>query len=442
MLLLTSARSVATAHGLRVDCVDERVAFERMCTEWDELLENSDQQVYFLRHRWNVLWWRECAPPDSRLHVLRCHDESGRLVGIAPLYWHQHLIFGIPYARELAFIGMGIELKSSEYVDIFARRGFETRVGAAFADHLRQSGNWERLCLQQVPSDSPLLSKFIHDLSPFATPHETDRAPFIDTSIEWAEYKQQLGKSMRRNVEYYARRLFKNYRCEFQRVTEPHAVDEAVAALIELHQQRWRATGEPGAFSDEGLSSLLTGAARDGIGNGRTRLWSLRIDGRIEAVLLGFLDNGVLHYFQKGFNPAFAKDDLGTAILSLSIRDCFADPDIRVFDFMGGGAAYKDLWARNSRTTLSYAVTRENLRSRVYAAREQFLHASKVALRALTPATLREARREYLKSKRMKRIASGGRERLLPFLVPATCAMVEVMMPIIYSALNHSPILA
>jgi CelD/BcsL family acetyltransferase involved in cellulose biosynthesis len=442
MLPLTSTRSGATAHGLKVDCVDDRVTFERMRSEWDELLEDSAQQVYFLRHCWNVLWWRECAPRGGRLHVLRCRDESGRLVGIAPLYWHQHQIFGIPYARELAFIGMGIELKSSEYMDIFARRGHEKRVSTAFAEHLRTNQNWERICLQQVPSESTLLSHFIHALSPFATPVELDRAPYIDTSIEWADYKQLLGRSMRRNVEYYARRLFKNYHCEFLRVAAPHEVDEAVAALIELHQQRWRSTGQPGAFSDTALSALMTGAAHDGIRNGRTRLWSLRIDGRIEAVLLGFLDNGVLHYFQKGFNPAFAKDDLGTAILSLCIRDCFADPAIRQFDFMGGGAPYKDLWARNARTTLSYALTRENLRSRVFAAREQLLHASKAAFRALTPATLRQARREFLNSRRMKRLVSSHRERLLTFLVPATCSLVEAMMPLLEATLCLDPMLA
>ena len=88
------------------------------------------------------------------------------------------------------------------------------------------------------------------------------------------------------------------------------------------------------------------------------RLWTLKIHDTIEAVLVGFLDNGVLHYFQKGFNPKYAKDDLGTAMLGLCVRECFDDEEVRAFDFMGGGAKYKELWARVSRDTMSCEVHR------------------------------------------------------------------------------------
>ncbi len=416
--------SLTSAPGrMRVDVVDDITEFEKLRDEWDELLEDSAQQVYFLRHHWNGLWWNQCAPRGSRLHILCCRDSEGRLVGVVPLYWRQHRVLGIPCARELAFVGMGIELKTSEYMDIISRRGEERRVGEAFADFLRQRTDWDRICLQRVPSESESLPHFISGLVLDVTATATDRAPYIDTSVDWSTYKHQLGRSMRRNVEYYARRLFKNHQCEFQRVSAPGEMEAALEALVQLHQVRWRSSGQPGAFSDPGLGALLSGAAREGLDHGRVRIWTLKVDGVIQAVLLGFLDNGVLHYFQKGFNPAFAKEDIGTAMLSLSVRDCFDDPAIRAFDFMGGGAAYKDLWARTARSTKSYELTRANVRTRLYVARQQLAQASKNALVAMTPTYVRAARRDFLQSMRLRRHdRTVGRKSL------------HLLLPIVYSA--------
>ena len=140
-----------------------------------------------------------------------------------------------------------------------------------------------------------------------------------------------------------------------------------------------------------------------GLVDGRLRFWTLKINGTIEAALVGFLDNGVVHYFQKGFNPKYAKDDLGTAMLALAVRAFFEDDQVSAFDFMGGGAPYKDLWARSSRQTMSCEVHRVNTRTRLFATRDRLVLAVKAACRALTPRRLRFARREWLRNSRVRR---------------------------------------
>lgn len=397
---------------LHTETLNDAAAFERLAREWDELLEHSAQQVYFLRHHWNWLWWRHCAPPGSRLHIICSRDRSGKLMGLAPLYWRQHHWFGIPYARELLFMGTGVDVKTSEYLDVIARRGYEREVAETLAAALKRSNQWDRMCMIQVPAESLVLSYLTTALGAHATALTCDRAPYIDTSSDWETYKSQLGRSMRRNVEYYARRLFKNHHCEFAQVRSPEEMGDAIQVLIRLHQARWQASGHPGSFAAAGFEGLLCDAARQDLQAGRLRLWTLKIDGVIEAALVGFLDAGVLHYFQKGFNPAFSKEDLGTAILSLCIRDSFEDPAIRAFDFMGGGAAYKELWARNVRETKQWNVARANLRTRLYMLRETVRDRSTSLFRSVVPDVLRAARRDYLQSLRLKRHARTARRHL------------------------------
>ena len=402
--------------SLHVELVSDDAGFDALSQEWDSLLEQSAQQVYFLRYSWNRSWWRHHAPRGARPHILCCRDAQGRLVGLAPLYWRQHRLLGIPYLRELAFIGMGIELKTSEYVDNIARRGEERAVARAIADYLGSREDWDRIWMHQVPSDSSLLEHLGGIFGEFAATTSCDRAPYIDTSVSWDDYKRALGRSMRRNVEYYGRRLFKTHGCEFRLARTRDEAEQALDALVRLHQERWTSAGQPGSFSDPMLRALLGDAVRSEFDAGRVRLWTLSIDGNIEAALLGFLDNGVLHYFQKGFNPAFSKEGIGTALLGMCLRDSFEDPKIRAFDFMGGGASYKDLWAREYRSTKTCVVERPNLRSRLHSARAKLWEASTIAFRKLAPDALRAARRDFIVGARTRR-KTRMHDRLLKYWI-------------------------
>jgi CelD/BcsL family acetyltransferase involved in cellulose biosynthesis len=198
-------------------------------------------------------------------------------------------------------------------------------------------------------------------------------------------------------VEYYPRRLRKSHKVDLRLAATPAEIDIAIDHLVRLHQALWTSRREAGAFSHPSFEQLVREMANEGLGTGNTRLWTLALEGEVQAALLGFLEAGVLHYFQKGFNPAFASHELGNVMVALCVRACCEDPGVRAFDFMGGGAPYKELWGRNIRNTVSVEVRRANARMALYEAFRR-LHGNSVQLlRAVTPMSMREARREYLK---------------------------------------------
>jgi hypothetical protein len=407
--VLDSSPAVASTEVL----TDVR-AFEWLSDEWDTLLDESAQQGFFLRWKWNHLWWQHYAPPGSGLHLIVCRDPQRRLIGLAPLYQRTRRVLGMTYFRELIFLGMGIDLKTSEHLDIIARHGAERAVAEAIVRCLRRNRKWDRLWLWQVPINSMMLPHLERAFGPESRTKLCDSAPYIDTSTNWATFKASFGRSMRRNVEYYPRRLFKRYpSLEFARVRYAHDLEPAMDALVRLHQARWESQGEPGAFR-HGFDGFLREAMRDAFENSRLALWTLKIDGTIEAALVGFLDNGVLHYFQKGFNPAHRDDDLGTAMLALCVRDCFEDPEIRVFDFMGGGAAYKSLWARVSRSNVVLELQRPTLGNALYSLRTYCRDLLSSTYRRFVPKSIRVVRRERLRKRRLN--ATAHLASLLPLV--------------------------
>src|ERR1044072_3542756 len=80
---------------LRATAVKDEVGFDALEQEWDALLDASDQRVYFLRWGWTRAWWRAFKPAGSRLFIIACRDEEGRLVGLAPFYLAQRRTAGI-----------------------------------------------------------------------------------------------------------------------------------------------------------------------------------------------------------------------------------------------------------------------------------------------------------------------------------------------------------
>src|ERR1044071_9459987 len=120
-----SSLSVEATKALDATVVTDDAGFDALAEEWDRLLEESQQRVYFLRWGWTRAWWRAFKPSGSRLMIIACRDGEGRLAGLAPFYVAQRRTAGIPHVREGLFIGTGIYAQTSEYLDMIARRGSE-----------------------------------------------------------------------------------------------------------------------------------------------------------------------------------------------------------------------------------------------------------------------------------------------------------------------------
>src|SRR5438128_1505363 len=149
-----SITSVESSSSLHAVALTDDMQFDSLREEWDELIDHSAQRVFFLRWSWNRLWWREYRPPNSHLFLVSCRTENGQLVGLAPFYWRQQRAVGIPHLREVLFLGTGVSIWTSEYLDIVSRFGYEQVVAETIAGFLQQRDDWDRLWLWDIPATS------------------------------------------------------------------------------------------------------------------------------------------------------------------------------------------------------------------------------------------------------------------------------------------------
>ena len=106
-----------------IDCLEK---FRALREEWDNLLDNSNADNIFLTWEWQFNWWKAFSS-GKKLHIILARDETGKLMGIAPLYIARKKIINLLPYDELRFIGSGNEA-SSEYLDFICYKGKEEDV--------------------------------------------------------------------------------------------------------------------------------------------------------------------------------------------------------------------------------------------------------------------------------------------------------------------------
>lgn len=376
---------------ITVSILTRDAEFDAISREWDELLEESDQHVFFLRWSWNRLWWRLLRPSDSQLFIITCRNTHNKLVGLAPFYLRQRHTAGIPHVRELLFLGTGIYARTSEYLDIVARRGYEFSVAETVAEYLQSSSDWDRLCFQDVPAHSVMLGHLKRELGEQTEVEVAGRSYWVDTTGNWEGFVKALSSSARNNVLRRTRRLFSSKNCAVKRVETADELEPAMDELVRLHQARWQSRGEPGTFALPNMEEFMKEAMRASLAERRLGLTTLAVDGRVAAVRLDFIDNHVAHAFQAGYDPTRANDGLGSVMNGLCIRACIEDERIDEYDLMGGNSKYKESWTKNYRESVGLALDRPGTRSAAYKSIELAKEMGKSLLRATLPGPVRLA---------------------------------------------------
>ncbi|MBU1475347.1 MAG: GNAT family N-acetyltransferase [Acidobacteria bacterium] len=78
---------------MSIERIEDFAAFEKLRSEWNRLLEESEAPTVFLSHEWLTAWWKafgkvangQTAQDDAGLYVWIERDETGRLIAAAPL---------------------------------------------------------------------------------------------------------------------------------------------------------------------------------------------------------------------------------------------------------------------------------------------------------------------------------------------------------------------
>jgi CelD/BcsL family acetyltransferase involved in cellulose biosynthesis len=373
----------------QLELVQSAEGFLVLQEEWEWLRETIGRPVIFQSWIWNWVWWKHLAPAGSRLAIVTCRNGTGDLVGLAPLYLHTYRLLGLPYFRQLRFIGTDPYVLTSEYLDILVHPACaQQEVLFQLALAVRQLIPWDSLWFSLLRPDS-MVSRFLAPaLSLYRFPSSASHSFRIDTRSDWEKYLSQRGRKTRKNIRSKTKKILLGQRACFRQLTGTTDQEMALQALVSFHGTRWISKGALGAFAIPGFGSFLRELVIECGRRWQLRVWVLSHEEKMSAVLVAFLEKGNAYAFQMGFDAHYEKDSLGFVLLGLCIRACFEDQDIDSLDLLSGGDAFKRLWTKEEEAQLTFLENQSGWRAVLFSGVERVRGAGKNLLRTYLPVPL------------------------------------------------------
>jgi len=288
---------------------------------------------------WLIPWARFFTAENLLIATLVRHEE---LVAVAPLYsWRQHSQIN------LLLLGNGI----SDYLDICVHPGFRREVALKFSGWLNSLEHAKSCEFHQLPAGSVL--RHLPEGQRIESAGEV--CPVLELggkSFDSYAPAEQLEK-----LHYYRRRARKLGTVIFQKATGSDA-EQLLQELFRLHHIRWTRKGESGVLQDDLTRQFHLQAALQFAETGFLRLYALKLNGQVIAVLYALADSQATYFYLSGFDPEFEKLSPGTLLIGHAIEEALSERH-RTFNFLRGREPYKYRWGALDQETFSCTYRRE-----------------------------------------------------------------------------------
>lgn len=345
-------------------------AWPEVESTWRALFSAGGSRSFFLSPDW-VSAWLQTFASSVKAEIVFFDGEEGP-VGATLLTTRQFWLAFVPL-RQIHLHTAGEPDADSAVVEYIAPLHLRHRaddVHAALGTFV-ESRSWDEFILSGVPEGA---------LEPLVR-----AVPGAEVETHWElSYAVDLARLRRAGSEYTSvlsknsldqlKRSLKLYR-ERGELTVDFAstLEEARAQLAELevlHQQRWEARGEPGAFASERFRAFHHRLITRAFPRGGVQLVRVRAGETTIGVLYNFVESGAVMFYQSGFR--YEKDNRfkpGVVTHALVIQECL-NQGLDSYDFLRGsadGSRYKQSLANESHRLAWTVLRRSTVRTRVVA---------------------------------------------------------------------------
>lgn len=302
--------------------------------EWNELLSESVTNTPFLRHEYQNAWWEHRGGGEwknARL-VLVSARQSGRLIGVAPLFLAEH-------EKRLSLLLVG-SIEISDYLDLIVRAGDHALFLNGLLDFLSTNlPSWVALDWYNVPDVSPTLEVLANQALHRGWDHHQEMyrpTPRIALHGSFEEYLSRVVKKQRHEIRRKLRRAEESDHAIHWYISpmlDVTAEIQSFLALMEFDSHK-------AAFLSQPMRAQMSTIIRAAHENGWLWLAFLEVDGNRVAAALNFIYGEKLWGYNAGVNRDFMELSPGWVLLANTLQWA-CENNMVEFDFMRGDEEYK-----------------------------------------------------------------------------------------------------
>ncbi len=331
--------------------------------------------------------------PSERLdEFIEFIDNVERIRQVRREWVNLELSFGTPLLTHNWFLSLADAIGSREQPEILlVRRGGEIKAiaplayrgrfqkrleilgssvtnepgGVLYTDERSLEQLWETVCDMHVPVflkgmrfGSPeirALERAIRSRGIRSLVRE-ERLPWVATKGKWEEFEKRLSSSRRSSFRRLQRLAESKGRVEFEvKVPGPESVDEYLSELFSVEASSWKGRTRTAMKSYEELGTFFRRYSRLEAGEGRLRIFFLKINGITVAGQLTAVHSNRLWIFKIGHDEAWSWCSPGILLMNRVIRYCF-DSGLEGCEMLGSDESWLHIWADESHTVVTYRI--------------------------------------------------------------------------------------
>lgn len=304
--------------------------------EWNDLLSESISDTPFLRYEYQQAWWQHRGGGEwkNAQLILVTARESGKLVGIAPLFIAE-------YENQPALLLNG-SIEISDYLDLIVRKEDHANFLTGLLDFLASSlaDSWSKLDWYNLPDDSPTLAalKAEGEKRGWAHLEEMYRpTPRIALNGNFEDYLSNIDKKQRHEIRRKMRRAAESeLNVRFVIVDKSADIEPELQSFFDLMVQ----DSNKATFLHPAMREQMTMFLRSAHAGGYLWLGFLEIAGEKMAASLNFDYKGKLWGYNSGVSRSNMELSPGWVLMAHTIQWCCENGRYE-FDFMRGDEDYK-----------------------------------------------------------------------------------------------------
>lgn len=336
----------------RVNVIESFSDFLKLRDAWDELLEQTDVDHAFMKHRWFDHWIRAFEVQESLAIVTSWRD--GQLAGALPLYRRDFNFRGV-HAHGLSFL-----------LSDFTPRCNFICVDKALVSELANAAfsmpEWDVIYLGNMEEDTAATSEFLHLFSGRKQNFESQvveglHSPYLITEGSWDDYWGTLPTKTRRHLERMClRRLDKARSCELVKIETPQQFEDFKETMFEISAKSWKADNGDHLIAHTPQGRFYLEYTPAALECGNVSLYVLEVDGIAVGFEYHLSCNNRHSMIRCDFDRKFKYYTPGNGLRALILKRMFAEEKPCEYDMGGDAYTYKLKWTSNIRKHVSITV--------------------------------------------------------------------------------------
>ena len=308
--------------------------------EWNDAVSNSISDSVFLTYEWVTSWIQYFAGGQPLCFVVSKRDQ--RIIGILPFLQERRRIFGTDYN----VLRSPSNSHTNQYNFIIESNG-RAEILEHMIHFISRNTDWDLMELDFVPDNAQLipLLRRLEKKSYYKFNLELlMESPYVAISGSWNDYLQKRDKKVRRNFDYFEKKLKKEGKVEILKISAGDDLKSHVMDAFEIEKRSWKGDAGTAIADSENEKGFYTELAQKMSEKGMFSLYFLAFNGEKIAFDYCLEYNDHFYVLKTGYNPEYGKYSPGRVLMINLLRDIHRTGQFSYYDFLGAAEKWKYEW--------------------------------------------------------------------------------------------------